>query len=532
MPAPITDRQRLLLVSMLRQDFTNREIVKATGTSRRTVQYYRRKLEKGVEINVSPNVGSVKPRIIIHGGAGNITRQNLPPERLEEYKASLTNVLKEASEMLAKSHMTALDVAIAAVVMLEDDPLFNCGKGAVFTRAGTIELEASIMVSNGHRKRGVGCSLLMHVKNPIKLAGEMLVRGEGADGGGAYGHCQLSGQELEDLAEDWNLDIVNEDYFWTKRRWDEHQRGLEKEAEEAKNTRQHRCRGHGGKLWCGQCWRKSAQDESARTTEDDMEGGKYGPGWDGNEYLPQGTVGAVVLDRFGTIAVATSTGGLTNKLCGRIGDTPSLGAGFWAEEWEEEEELVQPSQLPSSPQMIYEQPSPPDHSPFDQFSRGDVFGLISDCLPTSSPSGARSQQRQQKLQEKPKKIRHTVAMSGTGNGDSFLRLNAVRTVAAMSRFSSPNLNLQKCVSQMVGPDGELQKSAGDRWGKTGEGEGGIIGIELKDQESAIVWDFNCGGMFRAFIDDDGNRVFGCFREDRENSHHVCSEKSPTDSQMG
>jgi len=331
---------------MIRQDFTNGEIVKATGTSRRTVQYYRRQLEKGVEINVSPNIGSIIPRIILHGGAGNISRDNLPPERLDQYKTSLTNVLKEAREMLGKSHTTALDVAVAAATMLEDDPLFNCGKGAVFTRAGTIELEASVMVSNGHWKRGVGCSLLMHVKNPIKLAREMLVRGEGADGGGAYGHCQLSGQELEDLAEDWNLDLVKEDYFWTKRRWDEHRRGLEKEAEEAKKTREHRCRGQGGRLWCGQCWRKNARDEGAGTTEKDMDRGKYGPGWDGHEYLPQGTVGVVVLDRFGTIAVATSTGGLTNKLPGRIGDTPSLGAGFWAEEWEEEE--IQPSQ-PSQP---------------------------------------------------------------------------------------------------------------------------------------------------------------------------------------
>ena len=514
MPAPISDRQRLLLISMIRQDFTNREIVNATGTSRRTVQYYRRKLEKGVEINVSPSIGSIKPRIIVHGGAGNITRDNLPPERLEGYRVSLTNVLKEAREMLGKSHVTALDVAVAAVVMLEDDPLFNCGKGAVFTRAGTVELEASVMVSNGYRKRGVGCSLLMHVKNPIKLAREMLVRGEGMDGGGAYGHCQLSGQDLEDLAEDWNLDIVNEDYFWTKRRWDEHRRGLEKEAEEAKDTRKHQCRGQGGKLWCGQCWRKSAHDETARATEMDMEGGKYGPGWDGHEYLPQGTVGVVVLDRFGTIAVATSTGGLTNKLPGRIGDTPSLGAGFWAEEWEEEA-IQQPLQFSQPTQMTYKQPSAPNLSVLDQFSRGDVFGLFYDCLPTPSSPTTIFQQPQQKQQEKPPKVRHAVAMSGTGNGDSFLRLNAVRTAAAMSRFSSPNLSLQKCVYQIAGPGGELQKSAGDRWGKTGEGEGGIIGIELKDQESAIVWDFNCGGMFRAFIDDEGNEVFGCFRDDQE-----------------
>lgn len=228
----MTDRQKSLLISMLQQSsFTNREIVKATGCCRRTVQYYRRKLDKGTEIRISPTVGNVKPRIILHGGAGNISHENVPPKRAAKFRQSMLGVLRSTLAELAKPTVTALDAACHAVALMEDDELFNCGKGAVFTRAGTIELEASVMVSNGFRKRGVGAMMLQHVKNPVKLAKEMLVRGEALDGGGAYGHCQLSGQELEDLAEDWGLQLVNEDYFWTRRRWDEHRRGLEKESE-------------------------------------------------------------------------------------------------------------------------------------------------------------------------------------------------------------------------------------------------------------------------------------------------------------
>jgi L-asparaginase len=246
-----------------------------------------------------------------------------------------------------------------------------------------------------------------------------------------------------------------------------------------------------------------------------MQAGEYGDGWDGKEYLPQGTVGAVVLDRFGTIAVATSTGGLTNKLPGRIGDTPSLGAGFWAEEWEEE--VQQPSRQEMHYQVTQPQPPPPMLPAMEQLSRGpDIFGLLSDCLPTSSQAPQVQQAerpRREKEQTKPKKVRCAVGLSGTGNGDSFLRMNAARTAAAMSRFSTPHASLAESATKMAGPDGELQKSASERWGKTGEGEGGIIGIEVKDQETKVVWDFNCGGMFRAFVDDHDRQVFGCFRND-------------------
>lgn len=103
-------------------------------------------------------------------------------------------------------------------------------------------------------------------------------------------------------------------------------------------------------------------------------------------------------------------------------------------------------------------------------------------------------------------------MSGTGNGDSFLRLAGVRTAAAIARFA-PNRSLASAVQQIAGPGGELQQSAGDRWHKTGEGECGIIGIELVDGQGKIVYDFNCGGMFRTWVDDVGMERLMVFKEE-------------------
>ena len=121
--------------------------------------------------------------------------------------------------------------------------------------------------------------------------------------------------------------------------------------------------------------------------------------------------------------------------------------------------------------------------------------------------------------------RRAVAMSGTGNGDSFLRTNAVRTAASISRFSSNNYSLSHAVTSIAGPGGELQRSAGERWGRTGEGQGGIIGIEIDQglethgarKTGKIVFDFNCGGLFRAYYQDNekGQEVprVGVFRDE-------------------
>ncbi|KAI9657861.1 MAG: hypothetical protein M1831_004097 [Alyxoria varia] len=407
----------------------------------------------------------IKPRLIVHGGAGNITRENLPPHQWEKYRHSLVHVRRAADSLLTESRHDALHVVTEAVRMLEDDPLFNAAKGAVFNRAGQIELEASVMVSSGQRKRSCAVSLLKHVKNPVTLAATMLRKGDEEGSGGAQGHVHLSGHEAENLGHSWGLEMTDENYFWTKKRWEEHKRGLQSIS----NVR------------------------------------KFGASIDLSDdiYLPQGTVGCVALDCYGTVAVATSTGGMTNKLPGRIGDTPTVGAGYWAEEWYRDSAgilPVTPSPLAASGMSFYR-----------LFAELNPLPSLTECV---SPSKS-SYQQVGVRQDQP--YRQAVAMSGTGNGDTFLRLAATRTVASLARFSSkPPFSLASAVNWMAGPGGQLQRSAQDRWGQGGEGEGGIIGIELvegTDFVANVVFDFNCGGMFRCWMDESNQERCMVFREE-------------------
>ncbi|RPA72050.1 N-terminal nucleophile aminohydrolase [Ascobolus immersus RN42] len=372
----------------------------------------------------------ITPRLIIHGGAGSITRTNLPPDSASyrAYVSSLSAIVKETFPLLT-SHNTALDVAVHAVKLLEDNPLFNAGKGAVFTTEGKNELEASVMVSGGPgaEKRGVGVAMLKRVKNPIALAAQLLVASEGSDGRGGR-HNFMSGSEAEMLAERWGVELVDEDYFWSEKRWQEHLKDLERNP-----------------------------DGRTQYDVDELE-----------EYLPMGTVGAVALDVFGNICVATSTGGLTNKLPGRIGDTPTLGAGFWAEQWDEKQDRPEMSQ--------------------SQARLGTGFGG-----PVKSISVGDT--------------KRAVGISGTGNGDFFLKLQACHSIASRMKFAGASL--QHASEVMVGSGGEMEKA-----GPTGKGQGGIIGIEHSGTgESSIVWDLNCGGMFRAYMDDDGQVKVAVFADE-------------------
>lgn len=251
-------------------------------------------------------------------------------------------------------------------------------------------------------------------------------------------------------------------------------------------------------------------DGSSPTDRSDSD--KDGEGWDGIEYLPQGTAGCVALDRDGAMCVATSTGGLTNKLAGRVGDTPTVGAGFWAEEWEECHAAFSP---PSSilPPMIQGVVSSIQRS------------LLGDCLPfEEEPLGGYHLVNNEK--QPAARTKRAIALSGTGNGDSFLRLSARRTAGAIVRFSPPPppdglepiRTLASAVNQIAGQGGELELSAGNRWGKTGEGEAGMIGIEYVvdgtgHAKAEVVFDFNCGGMFRCWIDAEGMERVMVFRDD-------------------
>ena len=357
---------------------------------------------------------------------------------------------------------SALDVAVYAVSLLEDNALFNSGHGAVFTRDGINELEASVMVSRGYKKRGVGVMGLRRVRNPILLAKKMLEHGEQdlevadahPDVPSAQGHTQLWGAAAEELAARYGLDLVEPGYFFTQQRWDEHVRALEREKAGA------------------------------------------GPStWDKNAYLPQGTCGAVALDEDGVVCVATSTGGMTNKLTGRIGDTPVVGAGFWAEEWVEGRIRAE------------------EEAGFAPLSfAGPLKGLLADCLPTPWMYVPLGDREDGGSAARETVVHRAMGTSGTGNGDSFLRISAARTAAAMARWKPEST--ARALAHVAGRGGELQRSAGDRWGRTGEGEGGMIGIECtveRDAEagtvvgvsSEVVMDYNCGGMYRAWVDDEG-----------------------------
>jgi L-asparaginase len=276
------------------------------------------------------------------------------------------------------------------------------------------------------------------------------------------------------LARKYGLEMVEPSYFFTQKRWDEHITALERE--------------------------------------------KQGTGlstWSADEYLPQGTVGAIALDEDGVVCCATSTGGLTNKLTGRIGDTPTVGAGFWAEEWVEDGDPTGVSQDKGLFQRMLDYSM--QRGPVVSFSES-FQGLIADCLPTRfSYTPVLNGERRKKWTTR------SIAFSGTGNGDSFLRVGAARTAGAIARFA--RLPGSVAVSRVSGPGGELQISAGSRWGRTGEGEGGLIGIEcvvVRDEagrcietRSEILQDFNCNGMFRTWIDDDGKVQIRVWRDDEE-----------------
>lgn len=185
-------------------------------------------------------------------------------------------------------------------------------------------------------------------------------------------------------------------------------------------------------------------------------------------------------------------------------DTPTIGAGFWAEEWDESPLLRQSQQ-----QLGVSQLQNLGFSPLTDMIADNLRHLLGDCFPNFVRYHQVAQTYEK--QPQPRGIR-AVALSGTGNGDSFLRLCAARTAGAMVRFS-PKRTLASAVNQVAGPGGELQMSAGDRWQVTGEGEGGIIGIELVEGRGEVVFDFNCRGMFRCWVDERGVERVMVFRDE-------------------
>jgi Asparaginase len=200
--------------------------------------------------------------IVIHGGAGGMTKENLTPELDNEYRASLQVALNIGKKILSEGG-SALDAVEQAIRTMEDNPLFNAGKGAVFTHEGRNELDAAIM--DGSNLGAGAVAGVTNIKNPISAARKVMTNSP---------HVMLSGAGASQFAKEQGLEIVPPSYFYTQKRFNELQELLKKE--------------------------------------------KYG------------TVGCCALDKNGNLAAGTSTGGMANKRYNRIGDSPVIGAGTYA----------------------------------------------------------------------------------------------------------------------------------------------------------------------------------------------------------
>ena len=220
--------------------------------------------------------------IAIHAGAGAMPRHLLPESKEQRYRAGLGSALDAGYAILERGG-SSLDAVSEAVRILEDDPLFNAGRGAALTRDGTAELDAAIM--DGKQQRAGAVASVRHIKNPIDLARRVMEQSP---------HVLLVGAGAEEFALEQGIALVANEYFQTQERC----RQLES------------VRG-GGKVCelVGSVTERLARESPVGT---------------------QGTVGAVALDGAGNLAAATSTGGMTNKRPGRVGDSPIIGAGTYA----------------------------------------------------------------------------------------------------------------------------------------------------------------------------------------------------------
>ena len=216
--------------------------------------------------------------IAVHGGAGDIPPHELTAERERDYHAGLAGALEVGNAVLARGG-SSLDAVVAAVQALEEDTLFNAGRGAVIAANGLCELDASLM--EGRNLRAGAVTGVRHVRSPIQLARLVMERSP---------HVMLSGEGAEEFALEQGLAPVANSHFVTERRLRELERAL-----------------HEG-----------VGEPAANATALAMEG------------FPKGTVGAVALDERGDLAAATSTGGMTAKRWGRVGDSPIIGAGTYA----------------------------------------------------------------------------------------------------------------------------------------------------------------------------------------------------------
>ncbi|MFL7770026.1 isoaspartyl peptidase/L-asparaginase family protein [Proteus terrae] len=224
-------------------------------------------------------------RLVIHGGAGTITKDTITPEQEKEYKEKLTEALNAGYAVL-NSGGSSIEAVQKSINVMEDSPLFNAGKGAVFTHDGRNELDASIM--DGKTRKAGAVAGVTTIKNPINAAIAVMEKSP---------HVMMVSNGADLFAKEQGLTIVDPSYFKTEHRWQQLQKAIEKEQVVLD---------HDGKT-------------AALFVDPMMYDYKYG------------TVGAVALDQHGNLAAGTSTGGMTNKRYGRVGDSPIIGAGNYAD---------------------------------------------------------------------------------------------------------------------------------------------------------------------------------------------------------
>ena len=236
-------------------------------------------------LGLNAQVQNNKVVLVIHGGAGTILKKNMTPEKEKEHELALEQALLQGYNVLSKGG-SALDAVEKAVRVLEDNPLFNAGRGSVFTNEGKNELDASIM--DGTTLAAGAVAGVTNIKNPISAARVVMEKS---------GHVMMVGNGAEKFAALQGLEIVDPKYFFTEDRWKSFLR--------------------------------------VRSTDPDSveldHGNKTSYVLPVNHDSKFGTVGAVALDRYGNLAAATSTGGMTNKKYGRVGDAPIIGAGTYAD---------------------------------------------------------------------------------------------------------------------------------------------------------------------------------------------------------
>ncbi|MBL8338624.1 MAG: isoaspartyl peptidase/L-asparaginase [Rhodoferax sp.] len=295
--------------------------------------------------------------LAIHGGAGTILRSTMTPEREAAYHAGLRRALAAGHAVLAAGG-PALDAVTAAVMALEDEPLFNAGRGAVYTSAGKQEMDAAVMNGQDHAAGAVAG--ICGPRNPVLAARAVMEKTE---------HVLLIGSAAMDFCRAQGLVMEAPEYFFTQARWDALQSTL---AMRRTGTQD--------------------QDESRK----------------------HGTVGAVARDVHGHLAAATSTGGMTAKAPGRVGDTPVIGAGTWADD--------------------------------------------ASC-----------------------------AVSGTGHGEVFIRFAAAQEISARMRLAGQTLEqaARAVVMDVLAPN---------------DGSGGVIAV---DKDGGYSLPFNCAGMYRGVVMQDG-----------------------------